>query len=77
MDKSTHAEHLAQPLQTNNKQVKIAVTFLTDYNGIFNLTNSNIKFYFKKTITDENGFVQISIPPGAYQIEALDKKVKI
>ena len=29
MDKSTHEEHLSQPLQTNNKQIKIAVTFLT------------------------------------------------
>ena len=29
MDKSTHEEHLTQPLQTNNKQFKIAVTFLT------------------------------------------------
>ena len=44
MDKSTHEEHLSQPLQTNNKQFKIAVTFLTGYNGIFNVTNSN-KFF--------------------------------
>ena len=29
MDKSTHEEHLSQPLQTNNKQFKRAVTFLT------------------------------------------------
>ena len=48
MDKSTHEEHLNQPLQTNNKQFKVAVIFLTGFNGIFNLTNSNIKFYFKK-----------------------------
>ena len=27
MDKSTYEEHLSQPLQTNNKQFKIAVTF--------------------------------------------------
>ena len=37
MDKSTHEEHLSQPLQTNNKQFKIAVTFLSGYNGIFNV----------------------------------------
>ena len=43
MDKSTHEEHLAQPLQTNNKQFKIGVTFLSAYNGIFNVTNSNKK----------------------------------
>ena len=46
MDKSTHEEHLFQPLQTDNKQFKIAVTFLSAYNGIFNVTNSNNKFYF-------------------------------
>ena len=76
MDKITHKEHLFQPLQTNKKQFKIAVTFLTGYNGIFNLTNSNNKFYFKKTITDEDGFVKITIPPGAYEIEGLDKELK-
>ena len=29
MDKSIHEEHLSQPLQTNNKQFKKVVTFLT------------------------------------------------
>ena len=29
MDKSTHEAHLSQPLQSNNKQIKMAVTFLT------------------------------------------------
>ena len=63
MDKSTHEEHLFQPLQTNNNQFKIGITFLSGYDGIFNVTNTNNKFYFKKTITDEDGFVQITIPP--------------
>ena len=75
MDKSTHEEHLSQPLQTNNKQFKIAVTFLTGYNGIFNVTNDNNKFYFKKTISDD-GFFKISIPPGAYEKEALNNEIK-
>ena len=44
MDKSTHEEHLSQPLQANNKQFKVAVTFLTGYKGIFNVMGSNIKF---------------------------------
>ena len=39
MDKSLHEEHLPQPLQTNNKQIKRAVTFLTGYNGTFNVIN--------------------------------------
>ena len=29
MDKSTHEEHLFQPLQTNNRHFNVAVTFLT------------------------------------------------
>ena len=75
MDKSVHEEHLSQPLQTNNKQFKIAVTFLTGYNGIFNFTNDNNKFYFKKAIQDED-FIQIRNPPGAYEIESLNDEIK-
>ena len=76
MDKSTNTEHLSQPLQTKNKQFKIAITFLTAHNGIFNVTNSNVKFYLMKSITDEDGFIQLIIPPGAYEIESLNKGIK-
>ena len=69
-------EHLYQPLQTINKQYKIAITVLTGYYGIFNLTLKNIKFYFMKSITDEHSFFQIIIPHGAYEIEALEKEIK-
>ena len=75
MEKSTHEEHLSQPLQTNNKQSKIAVTFLTGYNGIFNVTDKNNKFYFKKAIKDED-FIQIRISEGAYEIESLNNEIK-
>ena len=75
MYKSTHEEHLSQPLQTNNNQFKIAVTFLTFYNGIFNITDSNNKFYFFQSISDDD-HIQISIRPGVYEIEALDKELK-
>ena len=75
-DKSTHEEHLSQPLQTNDKHFKIAVTFLTAYNGIFNITNKNIKFYFLKSINDEDGYNQITIQPGAYELETLNKEIK-
>ena len=75
MDESTHEEDLSQPLYTNNKQFKIAVTFLTGYNGIFNLTSKNNKFYFIKSITDDDN-IQITIPPGAYEIESLNKEIK-
>ena len=75
MEKSTYEEHLSQPLQTNNKQFKIAVTFLTGYNGIFNATDKNNKFYFKKAIKDED-FIQIRISEGAYEIESLNNEIK-
>ena len=76
MDKSTHEEHLSQPLQTNNKQFKLAVSFLTGYNGIFNVTNSNNKYYFPKSIPDEDSYIQITISPGAYEIESLNNEIK-
>ena len=76
MKKSTHEEHLAKPLQTNNKQFKTAVTFLTGYNGIVIVTNENNKFYFKKTISDDDGFIKMTIPPGAYEIESLNNEIK-
>ena len=76
MDKSIHEEHLFQPLQTNNKQFKIAVTFLTAYNGIFNVTHENNKFYFTKSITDDDHYIMITIPPGSYEIESLNDEIK-
>ena len=76
MDRSTQEEHLSQPLQPNNKQLKKAVFFLTGYNGTFNVTNSNNRFYFKKTITDGDDFIQTTIPPGAYEIESLNNEIR-
>ena len=75
MNKSTHEEHLFQPLETTNKQFKIAITFLSAYNGIFNVTNSDNKFYFFKSISDED-HIQITIRPGVYEIEALNNEIK-
>ena len=76
MDKSTHEEHLSQPLQTNNKHITIAVTFLTGYNVIFEITNKNNKFYFKKSITDGDDFIQINRPSGAHENEILNNEIK-
>ena len=76
MDESTHEEHLSQPLRTNNKQFKTAVTFLSGFNGIFNVTNSNNKFHFKKTISDDGGSIQITITLGAYEIQSLNDEIK-
>ena len=75
MDKSAYEEHFFQPFWTKNKQFKIAVTFLTSYNGIFNVTNSNIKVYFKKSLAEED-FIQIRIPEGSYEIESLNDDFK-
>ena len=76
MDKSTHEEHLSQSLQTNIKRFIIAITFLTGYNGIFIVTCSDNIFYFKKTNTDGDDFTQITIPPGAYEIESLNNEIR-
>ena len=76
MDKSTHEEHLFQPSQTNNKQFKIAIKFLSAYNGIFNVPDKNNKFYFTKSITDDDHYIMITIPPGAYEIKSLNVEIK-
>ena len=75
-DKSTQEKHLSQPLQTNNKQFNVSVTFLTCYNGIFSFINSNNKFYFMKSNSDEDGFFQRTTLPGAYEIESLNNEIK-
>ena len=75
MDKSIDEEHLSQPLQANIKQFKIAVTFLTGYNGIYNETNKNIKLYFTTSFSDIEPSI-IIIPLGAYELESLDDGIK-
>ena len=47
MDESAHTEHLYERLQTNNRKFKIAVTFLTGYNGIFKIKSKNNNFFLK------------------------------
>ena len=51
MDKFTHEEHLSQPLQTSNKQLKKAVLIFTGYFGIFNVTDKKISFFSKNQLT--------------------------
>ena len=76
IDKSTHEERLSSPLRFNNREFKIAVTYLSCYNRFFKVTSSNNKFYSKKTNTDEDVFIQITIPQGAYKIESLNKEIR-
>ena len=74
MNKSKHEEYLSQPQQTNKKEFKTAVTILTGYNGHFNFTNKNNKFYFNTSFSDlEPSFIIIS--PGAYELENLDAEI--
>ena len=47
MDESTHEEHLSHPLQTNIRQFKIAVTFLTGFNRFFNVKKKVINYIFQ------------------------------
>ena len=42
----------------------------------FNVANENNKFYFLKSIIDEDGLIQTTIPPGAYEIESLNIEIK-
>ena len=45
------------------------------YSGIFNVTNRNNKFYFKKSF-DDGEFIQIRIPEGLYEIVSINNEVK-
>ena len=74
MDESIHEEHLFQPLQMNNKQFRIAVTFLTCYNGIFIVTDKKIRFCFTKLLTED--YIIINIPEGASESESLNDEIK-
>ena len=76
MERKTHEEHLSKPLQTKKKQFKIAVTLLTGHNGMSNVTSSKNEFCFMKSTFDEDGYIQITIPPRAYEIESLNKEIK-
>ena len=75
MDQLVHKENLPEPLQTNDKQYKIAITFLRGCNGIFNFTNKKNKFCCTASIDDDYS-TQIGIPPGAYEIECLNNEKK-
>ena len=76
MEKSTDEEHLSQQLQTISKHFEIPVIFLTGYNGFFNVTDKDNKVYFTKSISDKGGFIQITTPPRAYEVESLNNEIK-
>ena len=70
--KSTYAKLY----KTHNKQSKIAVTFLTGYNRIFIVSHPKNKLQFATSFTDEDRFIQLTIPPGVYEIESFNNEFR-
>ena len=66
----------SQPEETNTKQLKTVVTFLTGCNGIFKVPNKKNKFNFEKSIIDKNGFTQTTIRAGAYDNESVSNEIR-
>ena len=48
MNNRTHEGHLSNHYKLKKKQFKRAITFLTCYFGIFEVTQKTNKFYFAK-----------------------------
>ena len=61
MDKSTHEENLSQLLQTNSKQIKIAVSFLTRYKRTFKVKNKKgiLKYRVIQIVSSKYQFHQV------------------
>ena len=73
MDKSTHEKNLSPALQTKNKQVIIAVTAPTGYNGIFNVRNTNNNFCFANASTEYQGrFYPITLSTRCSRVRNLE-----
>ena len=51
------------------------MTFLTGYNGIINVTISNNKFSFAKSITVKDGLIQFWTPEVAFETESLNYEI--
>ena len=75
MEKFPYEENLSQPLQTHNKQFKITIAYLTDYNGIFSVTFRYQKFNLISVFEGDEYNVK-TIPPSAFDLESLIKESK-
>ena len=75
LEKSPYDENLSQPLQTQNKQFKITIAYLTGYIGIFSVTFKNQKFILISVFEGVEYNVK-TIPPSAYDLESLIKESK-
>ena len=75
IDKLTSEKILSQPLQTNIQQLRIAITVLTGYNGIFDVTTrNNINIFISVSECFENNAIRI--PPATFDVEILIKGIK-
>ena len=74
MDKSTDEKKLSQQIQAQNEQFQIAITFLSGYNGILNVTNKSIIFYFTTSINVDDVIVT-TLLPWAYELEPLNDEI--
>ena len=66
---------LSQQKKTKIEQCSFAVTFLTVYNGIFVAATKFNKLYFTPPTSDDDFNVNFKIPPGAYELESLNREV--
>ena len=72
---STDEEILYQPLQTNNHWFEFPVSFLTGYNGVFNITNKMIEVSFTTSYIDDC-FILIIILSGVHELASLNDEIK-
>ena len=70
-----HEAHQSQPLQSNKKEFKIDVTFLSGFKSIFKVTNKKNKFCCTMSSSIDD-FNQLTVPPGTYGIESLNNEIK-
>ena len=69
IDKSKHEKSLLQPLQTNEKQFEIAVSFVSGNIGIFIAKTIEL---FIKSAFESAQYNTVQIKPGAYELESLN-----
>ena len=74
LDKSSPEEHFSQPLQTNIRPFKNAVTLLCNYNGMLNVKDKNINFYFT-TSNHDNDISVIEILSVAFGSDPLNAEI--
>ena len=69
IDESTLEENWSQPIPISFKQLEIAITILTGYNGNFKVARRNDKLSFQ-SLYDGDDCKEIGIPSRFYGIES-------